>query len=118
MRSVDTLIPLGFQPPEHEQTVEYLRSLQHAEGGFHYGHGRAVSFVGTYHAVAALYLLDAEPADPAACIDWIARHQSRDGGFSRQFDAPSDTTDEGFIVVQALLMLEKKLNKYWASIMT
>lgn len=118
MRSVDTLIPLGFQPPEHEQTVEYLRGLQHADGGFHYGHGRAVSFVGSYHAIAALYLLDAEPADPAACIDWIARHQSRDGGFSRQFDAPSDTTDEGFIVVQALLMLEKKLNKYWASIMT
>lgn len=118
MRSVDSLIPLGFRPPESERTVEYLRSLQHADGGFHYGHGRAVSFVGSYHAIAALYLLDAEPADPAACIDWIARHQSRDGGFSRQFDAPSDTTDEGFIVVQALLMLEKKLNKYWASIMT
>lgn len=118
MRCVDTLIPLGFQPPKAEETVAYLRRLQHPEGGFHYGDGRAVSFVGTYHAVAALYLLDAEPADPAACIDWIARHQSRDGGFSRQFDAPSDTTDEGFIVVQALLMLEKKLNKYWASIMT
>jgi hypothetical protein len=118
MRSVDVLVPLGFRPPGAERTVEYLRSLQHADGGFHYGHGRAVSFVGTYHAVAALYLLDAEPADPAACIDWIARHQSRDGGFSRQFDAPSDTTDEGFIVVQALLMLEKKLNRYWASIMT
>lgn len=118
MRSVDTLIPLGFRPPDAGRTVDYLRSLQHADGGFHYGHGRAVSFVGSYHAIAALYLLDAEPADPAGCIDWIARHQSRDGGFSRQFDAPSDTTDEGFIVVQALLMLEKKLNKYWASIMT
>ena len=117
-RAVDSLIPLGFRPPEPEKTVGYLRGLQHPDGGFHYGHGRAVSFVGSYHAVAALYLLDAEPADPAACIDWIARHQSRDGGFSRQFDAPSDTTDEGFIAVQALLMLEKKLNKYWASIMT
>lgn len=117
-RSVDSLIPLGFQPPQAERTIGYLRSLQSADGGFHYGHGRAVSFVGTYHAVAALYLLDAEPADPAACIDWIAGHQSRDGGFSRQFDAPSDTTDEGFIAVQAVLMLEKKLNKYWASIMT
>ncbi|MEU0795293.1 prenyltransferase/squalene oxidase repeat-containing protein [Amycolatopsis sp. NPDC005961] len=118
MRSVDTLIPLGFEPPDAGRTVDYLRGLQHADGGFHYGQGRAISFVGTYHAVAALYLLDAEPTDPGACIDWIARHQSRDGGFSRQFDAPSDTTDEGFIVVQALLMLEKKLNKYWASIMT
>ncbi|MDT5012189.1 MAG: hypothetical protein QOH57_3806, partial [Mycobacterium sp.] len=118
MRSVDTLIPLSFQPPDAERTVDYLRSLQHVDGGFHYAAGSAVSFVGTYHAVAALYLLDAEPADPSACVDWIARHQSPDGGFSRQFDAPSDTTDEGFIVVQALLMLEKKLNKYWASIMT
>lgn len=34
-----------------------------------------------------------------------------------QFDAPSDTTDEGFFVVQALPMFEKKLNKY-CSIMT
>ncbi|MER5887511.1 prenyltransferase/squalene oxidase repeat-containing protein [Streptomyces sp. NPDC001941] len=117
-RAVDTLIPLGFQPPEAERTVAYLRGLQDPSGGFRYGAGRAVSFVGSYHAIAALYLLDAEPADAAACIDWIAGHQSRDGGFSRQFDAPSDTTDEGFIVVQALLMLEKKLNKYWASIMT
>lgn len=117
-RAVDSFIPLGLWPPDTESTVEYLRSLQTADGGFRYGRERALSFVGTYHAVAALYLLGSEPADPDACVDWIARHQSRDGGFSRQFDAPSDTTDEGFIAIQAVLMLEKKLNRYWASIMT
>jgi hypothetical protein len=28
--------------------------------------------------------------------------------------APSETTDEGFIAIHAIHMLESKLNKYWA----
>jgi hypothetical protein len=51
-------------------------------------------------------------------VRWIAVRQSADGGFSRTPGGPSETTDEGFIAVQALHMLEGKLNRSWAVMMT
>ncbi|WP_030610628.1 hypothetical protein [Streptomyces sclerotialus] len=62
--------------------------------------------------------MGAQPADVPACAAWIAARQSADGGFSRLPGGPSETTDEGFIALQALHMLEQKLNPYWAVIMT
>jgi prenyltransferase beta subunit len=117
-RAVDSLIALGLQPPQLAQTVDWLRRLQGDDGGFRYREGGPESFVGTYHAVAALYVVGAGPPDPAACIRWIAERQAPDGGFSRTRGGHSETTDEGFIAIQALHMLEGKLNPYWAVIMT
>ncbi|WP_052863884.1 prenyltransferase/squalene oxidase repeat-containing protein [Streptomyces niger] len=117
-RVVDTLIALGLRPPRMEQTIEWLRGLQTESGGFRYRAGAPESFVGSYHAIAALYVMGAQPADVPACLAWIAARQSSDGGFSRLPGGPSETTDEGFIAIQALHMLEQKLNPYWAVIMT
>jgi prenyltransferase beta subunit len=117
-RAVDSLIALGLQPPELDRTVSWLRLLQGDDGGFRYREGGPESFVGTYHAVAALYVVGEQPPDPATCIRWIAERQSSDGGFSRTQGGHSETTDEGFIAIQALHMLENKLNPYWAVIMT
>ncbi len=117
-RAVDSLVALGLQPPELDQTVNWLHRLQGDDGGFRYREGGPESFVGTYHAVAALYVVGEQPPDPATCIRWIAERQTPDGGFSRTRGGHSETTDEGFIAIQALHMLEGKLNPYWAVIMT
>jgi hypothetical protein len=117
-RAVDSLIALGLQPPELDRTVDWLRLLQGDDGGFRYREGGPESFVGTYHAVAALYVVGEQPPAPASCIRWIAERQTPDGGFSRTRGGHSETTDEGFIAIQALHMLEGKLNPYWAVIMT
>ncbi len=117
-RVVDTLIALGLRPPNLEQTVAWLRGLQTEAGGFRYREGGPESFVGSYHAIASLYVMGSEPADIAACRSWIAARQSTDGGFGRTPGGSSETTDEGFIAIQALHMLEGKLNPYWAVIMT
>ncbi|MFJ9607464.1 prenyltransferase/squalene oxidase repeat-containing protein [Kitasatospora sp. NPDC101176] len=117
-RVVDTLIALGLEPPRHEETIAWLRGLQTEAGGFRYRPSGPESFVGSYHAIASLYVLGSEPADPAACRAWIAARQSSDGGFGRVPGGASETTDEGFIAIQALHMLEGKLNPYWAVIMT
>ncbi|MFE1910747.1 prenyltransferase/squalene oxidase repeat-containing protein [Streptomyces anandii] len=117
-RVTGALIALGLRPPHAEKTVAWLRALQTDAGGFRYRDGGAESFVGSYHAIATLYVLGALPADTEACKQWIAVRQSADGGFSRAPGGPSETTDEGFIAVQALHMLEGKLNRSWAVMMT
>jgi hypothetical protein len=117
-RVVDTLAALGLRPPRADRTVAWLQSLQTEAGGFRYRENGAESFVGSYHAIAALYVLGALPADTAACARWIAVRQSADGGFSRTPGGASETTDEGFIAIQALHMLEGKLNRSWAVMMT
>ncbi|MGW3145194.1 prenyltransferase/squalene oxidase repeat-containing protein [Streptomyces sp. NPDC001177] len=117
-RVVGALIALGLRPPHAEKTVSWLRGLQTEAGGFRYRESGAESFVGSYHAIAALYMLGSLPADTEACKQWIAIRQSADGGFSRVPGGPSETTDEGFIAIQALHMLEGKLNRSWAVMMT
>ncbi|BAJ27635.1 MULTISPECIES: prenyltransferase/squalene oxidase repeat-containing protein [Kitasatospora] len=117
-RAIGALIALGLRPPHSERSVRWLRGLQTAAGGFRYRTDGAESFVGSYHAIGGLYMLGARPADTGACVRWITARQSADGGFSRAPGAPSETTDEGFIAVQALHMLEGKLNRSWAVMMT
>ncbi|MFJ2818656.1 prenyltransferase/squalene oxidase repeat-containing protein [Streptomyces sp. NPDC091279] len=120
-RVVGALIALGLRPPRAEQTAAWLAGLQTETGGFRYRDGAVESFVGSYHAIGALYMLGAlhdGSVDTDACVRWIAVRQSADGGFSRTPGGPSETTDEGFIAVQALHMLEGKLNRSWAVMMT
>lgn len=117
-RAVDTILILGKQPPNHEKTIEWLQNCQIESGGFVYKPGSPESFVGSYHAIAALYILGALPRKVEQCKNWLAIHQARDGGFSRAIHAPSDTTDEGFICLQASYMLEENLNPYWVAIIT
>lgn len=115
---VDSLMLLNIAIPEKEKTIEWIQSLEVKEGGFLYKENQFVSFVGTYHAIAALYILGELPVYQEACKKWLAAHQMKDGGLSRSLYGPSDTTDEGFITVQALYMLERKLNPYWVRIVT
>lgn len=117
-RSVDSLKVLGVVIPKSKQTILWLKSRQDKSGGFHYGVGKPVSFVGSYHAIAALYILGSLPDDVDQCKKWLANHQTPDGGFGNDSSMPSLTTDEGFVILQASYMLEKKLNPYWAEIIT
>ncbi|MED0961840.1 prenyltransferase/squalene oxidase repeat-containing protein [Bacillus paramycoides] len=117
-RAVDTILVLGKQPPNHIKTIEWLQNCQLESGGFVYKPGSPESFVGSYHAIAALYILGELPRKLKECKEWLAIHQAKDGGFSRAVNAPSDTTDEGFICLQASYMLESNLNPYWVAIIT
>lgn len=117
-RAVGALIALDLRPLRMKQTISWLRGLQTESGGFRYRESGVVSFVGSYHAIAALYVMGAQPVDITSCLQFIASRQSSDGGFSRLPGGPSETTDEGFIAIQALHMLEHKLNPYWAVIIT
>ena len=99
-----------------QQTVAWLQKLQQPNGSFHYRPGKAVSLVGTYMAIAAMYLLDAQPHYLQASKDWIAAHQKQDGGFG-PLNSTSATTDESFVCIQTLLILEKGLSQYWVALL-
>ncbi|MFE6847986.1 prenyltransferase/squalene oxidase repeat-containing protein [Streptomyces sp. NPDC057686] len=115
---IGALIALGLRPPYSDETVLWLRGLQTEAGGFRCRTDGAESFADSYHAIGGLYMMGALPADTEACVRWITVRQSADGGFSRAPGAPSATTDEGFVAIQALHMLEGKLNRSWAVMMT
>lgn len=117
-RAMASLIILGVEISNKEDVVKWLQGMQDESGGFIFQKGKSVSFVGSHHAIAALYLLDSLPAQLDKCKKWIYEHQMKDGGFSRSTEGPSDTTDEGFIVLHSSYMLERKLNPYWVAIMT
>ena len=118
-RVLSSLIVLEVEIEDKEKTISWLQNQQDIEGGFVYQEGKFPSFVGSYHAIAALYLLGTVPKYLEECKRWLAAHQMKDGGFSRTIYGPSDTTDEGFIVIQAsFFMLEKLLNPYWVAIVT
>lgn len=117
-RAVSSLLALGYIPPCHKRTINWLQNLQTSTGGFLYKNNSAESFVGSYHAIAALYILNSYPTNKISCIKYISERQNTDGGFARGKKYPSETTDEGFIAIQALHMLEGKLNPYWATIIT
>ncbi|MFT8838391.1 prenyltransferase/squalene oxidase repeat-containing protein [Liquorilactobacillus satsumensis] len=109
---------MGVDIAERKKTITWLKNRQDENGGFHYGDNKPVSFVGSYHAIAALYILGSLPQNVEQCKKWLSDHQTSDGGFGNSLKSPSLTTDEGFVVLQASYMLEKKLNPYWAEIIT
>ncbi|MFW6750808.1 prenyltransferase/squalene oxidase repeat-containing protein [Pseudomonas glycinae] len=115
-RVVSTLFILNRRIVDAEQTVAWLQSLQLSNGSFHYRPGKAVSLVGTYMAIAAMYLLDAQPTYLQESKDWIAAHQKQDGGFG-PLNATSATTDESFVCIQTLLILEQGLSQYWVALL-
>lgn len=117
-RAVSVLHGIGYLPPNIDNTVLWLKSLQTDEGGFRYRNESIQSFVGSYHAIAALYILDSAPNNIEKAKIFISSRQAKDGGFSRQLDGPSETTDEGFIAIQALHMLTNSLSKYWSIMIT
>lgn len=115
-RVVSTLFILNKRIVDAQQTVAWLQKLQQPNGSFHYRPGKAVSLVGTYMAIAAMYLLDAQPNYLQASKDWIAAHQKQDGGFG-PLNSTSATTDESFVCIQTLLILEKGLSQYWVALL-
>lgn len=117
-KAIDSLVVLGVDIPKKDETINWIKSCQDDCGGFIYQKGKPVSFVASYHAIAALYLLGELPNKLEQCKKWMGDHQVKDGGFSAAIGGPSNTTDESFIAIQASYMLEKKLNPYWAAIVT
>lgn len=117
-RAVGSLLALGAEPEHAAQTIAYLSSLQDSDGGFRYREGAAVSFVGSYHAIAGLYLLGTPVPDVDSCRVYLLDRQEADGGFGRVANGVSETTDEGFIAIQALHMLDGSLDQTWALMLT
>lgn len=117
-RAVGSLIALGVDPEHGARTIAYLSSLQDVSGGFRYRRGAAVSFVGSYHAIAGLYLLGRSVPDVESCRSYLLERQEADGGFGRVANGVSETTDEGFIAIQAMHMLDGSLDRTWALMLT
>lgn len=117
-RAIGALLALGIQPERSNETTTYLKLLQDSDGGFRYRHSCAVSFVGSYHAIAGLYILGESVPDVKACRAYLQVRQTLDGGFGRVPNGVSETTDEGFIAIQALHMLNGSLEKEWALMLT
>lgn len=117
-RAIGSLLALGVDPEHAAETTAYLGSLQDSGGGFRYRRDGAVSFVGSYHAIAGLYLLGQPVPDIAACRAYLLDRQEADGGFGRVAAGVSETTDEGFIAIQALHMLDGSLDQTWALMLT
>ncbi|AYD89424.1 hypothetical protein D5R93_03960 [Actinomyces lilanjuaniae] len=117
-RAIGSLLALGAEPEHVPQTITYLNSLQDPGGGFRYRRDATVSFVGSYHAIAGLYVLGMPVPDVDRCRRYILSRQEADGGFGRHANGTSETTDEGFIAVQALHMLNESLDRTWALMLT
>lgn len=113
-RAVSTFTGLGKRLIAERETTEWLRKLQDPTGHFIYRPGQARSLVGTYMAIAALYLMDAAPKYVDEAKAWIASHQKRDGGFG-PLGTTSATTDEGFVCIQSLLILDQALSRLWVA---
>ena len=60
-RVLSSLIVLEVEIEGKEKTISWLQNQQDIEGGFVYQEGKFLSFVGSYHAIAALYLLGTVP---------------------------------------------------------
>lgn len=117
-RAIGSFLALGVCPESIEETIAYLSSLQDSCGGFRYRDDGAVSFVGSYHAIAGLYLLGQSVPDITSCQTFLLDRQEVDGGFGRVSAGVSETTDEGFIAIQALHMLNGSLSRNWALMLT
>lgn len=117
-RAIGTLLALNMPIDRPDQTIAYLSSLQTPGGGFRYKAGAAVSFVGSYHAIAGLYVLGVVVPNPESARQYIVERQASDGGFGRAIGRGSETTDEGFVAVQALHILDGSLDATWALMLT
>lgn len=117
-RVISSLRLLNVEIDSPEMTIDWLHGCETKEGSYRIRPESVESFVATYHAVAALYLLESEPINSTKVNQWLLKHQIEDGGFSRSGHGPSDTTDEGFICLHASLILDKKLEPYWAALIS
>ena len=63
--------------------VAWLRAQQAPDGGFRFAPGGQPCLWATFRAVRALDALGAQPAGPAAAVDWIERRRLADGGYER-----------------------------------
>ncbi|AOK31543.1 MULTISPECIES: prenyltransferase/squalene oxidase repeat-containing protein [Burkholderia] len=64
-----------------EDLVRSIRNCQNADGGFSEQPGQLSDVFATYCATVSLRLLNSEPLNPQACIDYVNRCQNPDGGF-------------------------------------
>lgn len=117
-RAISALLLMGVEVEIPEKTVAWLHACETEHGSYRIRPNSVESFVATYHAIAALYLLGAKPISGESVKRWLVDHQIEDGGFSRSGQGPSDTTDEGFICLHAALMIEDKLEPYWAALIS
>lgn len=87
---IEALTLLGRGGERRGETIAWLRACQLPVGGFTYQPKAEVGALDdvayTWSAVRALKALDAEPADCAACVRYLASLHNADGGFSDRPD--------------------------------
>jgi hypothetical protein len=96
---------LGQPVAEAAELAEWLRQSQNGDGGFGFFPG-TTSFIENCHgALAALSLLDTQPADPAAARAFVISCQTGAGGFARNPGA-APFLDASWHAIRALALLE------------
>lgn len=95
--------------PLQRQCILWLRAGQAPDGGFRFSPddpspANRPDIRYTFYALSALADLNAKPAHPQDCIDWINSLQNADGGFGDQPGLPSRLSST-FWAVQSLQIL-------------
>ena len=90
---IKALSILGRTDTLRNETVDWLQSTQHVDGGFTYQPGTEVAVVDdvvyTWAAIRALDALGAEPSDREGCIRHILSLWNADGGLGNRPGLPS-----------------------------
>lgn len=81
-----------------DKTVQYLRGLQQADGGFSWKNGKTSTVRHTWLSVEALEMLDAVPYNQTGLISWLNQCANADGGFGNRPGAASDVLSTCYAV--------------------
>ena len=105
---LQALRALGRLDERRAETIAWLRACQRPSGGFTWQPGATIGAIDDVDyaraAVRALQMLGAEPADPAACVRWLASLWNADGGFGDRPGLPS-RPEATFFALDALTAL-------------
>lgn len=108
---VSDLLALGRPVPAPEDLVRIIRSCQNRDGGFSEEPGQLSDVFATYCATITLRLLNAEPRDRAACVDYVNLCQNLDGGYGNVPGMRSDIWHSNLAVLSLHALSAEPLDK-------
>ncbi|MFC5241930.1 prenyltransferase/squalene oxidase repeat-containing protein [Streptomyces atrovirens] len=109
------LARLGTHPAPWDtgRLVDWLRAQQTPQGGFRFSPDAEVPCMwATYRATVALDALGSGPADPGACVSWIARMRGATGAFVRWEGYPVEDVWASFCAIGSLRALRAPTGPY------